>query len=410
MQPNIPVLVNDRIELSLLPADIQNHLLRYGLITSGGQKACFCGLLKTNEHIYVFLPRKMEQRQNSLPGIFAAIRKYSNHSNSLVDSEDGGDNLLGKYELTLISDILTDYRQNGIYTRRNRLNTLNKGKPNWSKTVSKFDPLFSIMGPIYLNYAGSISLNQADSEASRVHAYIVKLLDITYGKILFGSSNYQSGVLPLPQNQNENYLLSVLNSELQNLYSDRDIRLFNHLIKYIKRIHGKNNTNVVIGIKGFHTLWEHMLKSIITGAVDINSEFSIPTYITSTGEHLEAPQKGQRTDIITHDKTNNVYAIIDAKYYHAQDLKNAPGWSDLLKQFFYAKAVKSIAATSRVKNYFIFPGDKQVLTSAYMRKRNVNEADADYANIQCLYVDPQEVIEAYTKEVILENLSKQLIS
>ncbi|MGP2470630.1 LlaJI family restriction endonuclease [Yersinia sp. 2542 StPb PI] len=34
------------------------------------------------------------------------------------------------------------------------------------------------------------------------------------------------------------------------------------------------------------------------------------------------------------------FAILDAKYYGAENLENLPGWPDLIKQFFYALALQ----------------------------------------------------------------------
>lgn len=408
MKSSAVVLINDRIELKNLPEDIQSILRHRGLLTSGGEKVSFCGLLQSADKNYVFLPRAMKLEHSSLPCLFSAIRKYSRHTANLIDSRDEGQSLHGNSELLLINEILTDYRQNGIYTRRTRLTSVDRGKPNWSKTIKNFAPFFGRKGPVYLNYIGSSSLNQQNSEVSRIHAYIVKQLEVRFAEILFGASFYKDDGLPSPQRLDESYLISTLTSELQRLYSDRDIRLISALIRYVQRLYGPAQSSLLIGIKGFHSLWEHMLRFTISGAIEINAKFSIPTYLTIDGEHLEAPNKGQRTDIIVYNEESNIYGVIDAKYYQAEDLKSAPGWSDLLKQFFYAKAVKSLYPDSTVKNYFIFPGQKGVFRLAYMKQRQTRNSDKLYPEIHCLYVDPQEVIEAFIEDSVLEALSKQV--
>lgn len=403
-------IVHDRIELCGLPEDIQSMLLSNGLVTNSGKKVSFCGLIKTINNCFIFFPRQSYCDGKSVPDLFSAIRKYSEHSNRMLLSDDEGDHLVGQNELNLVAEILSDFHTNGIYTRRRRLTRTNKGKTNWSRTIKKFDPFLGSNGPVYLDYIGATVSIQADSEPSKIHAYIVSALDKMYGEILFGFESYQDDGLLDPKSFKKDFLIAVLRAELQILYSDRDIRLFKHLIKFLETMYGEAESNLVIGIKGFHTLWEHMLKSIIADTVDINREFSIPTYIDTEGRHLPAPQKGQRTDIIAHNIENDIYAVIDAKYYDALDLKSAPGWGDLLKQFFYAKAIKSLSSTSKVKNYFIFPGSVSVLDSVYMQKHQSGVRDSSYDDIQCLYLDPHLVIKTYIEGKLLEDLSNQLVA
>jgi hypothetical protein len=402
-------ICNDRAVLESLPEDVQTSLVRKGLITSSGKKVSFCGLIQTSLGTHIFLPRKMKPEAQFIPDVFSALRKYTMQSSSLIQNDDEGENLIGSASLTLIKELLSDYRSNGLYSRRNRIIRVNTGKPNWSRTINRFSPFLTQKGPVYLDYIGTSSRNQVDSEVSRIHAYIVRYLDTSYAEIFFGAISYQDDGLPPPKSLDKIYIISVLNSELQKLYSERDIRLFKFLIKYMEDVHGHNTSNIVIGIRGFHTLWEYMLKATILGAVDINKEFSIPTYIDSNGKHLKAPKKGQRTDLIVHCKLNDIYAVVDAKYYDATNLNSAPGWGDLLKQFFYAKAISSLQPLSKVKNYFIFPGEQQHFKSAYMSKRSNEQPDTQYNGIECLYVDPYAVIKAYVESSSLDDLSRQLV-
>lgn len=401
---------SDRAEVNSLPNDIQRTILAHGLITTGGKRVCFCGLIQSDTHSYVFLPRKMPKEKELVPNLFSSIRQYSKHSENIYHPDDEGDNFRGKNELQLVTSILSDFHTNGIYTRRNRLKKKNTGKPNWSRTMKNFNPFFSSNGAIYFDYSGSMTTNQSDSEVSRIHAYIVKTLDNTYGKILFGFQSYRDDSLLAPKKIDKRYLITVLKSEMHSLYSDRDIRLLKFLINYIETIYGRTKSEVVIGIKNFHSMWEYMLKQTISGTVDINKEFSIPTYVHINGQHLRAAQKGQRTDIIVYDEANNTYIIIDAKYYDAIDLQSSPGWGDLLKQFFYAKALKAIRTDAKVYNYFIFPGDKKILSSVYMQKHNSTESDDLYGQIQCLYVSPNSVMKAYTEGNILIDLCNKMVA
>ena len=78
-------------------------------------------------------------------------------------------------------------------------------------------------------------------------------------------------------------------------------------------------------------------------------------------------QKRQRTDIVISDKSNQRFAV-DAKSYTAT--KDAPGWPDLVKQFFfYEKAVKSTVNNDVKVTTLCISWSRTKLISAHVGKR-----------------------------------------
>ena len=104
-------------------------------------------------------------------------------------------------------------------------------------------------------------------------------------------------------------------------------------------------------------------------------------------------------------KSENSCWVIDSKYYTATGAHNAPGWSDLVKQFFYVKAVKLIyPKIESIKNIFIFPGVNNSLSNIEMVYREESKDETklaklaeDFIPIECLYLDPNDVMESYLK-------------
>ena len=102
-------------------------------------------------------------------------------------------------------------------------------------------------------------------------------------------------------------------------------------------------------------------------------------------------------------KNKNSCWVIDSKYYTATGAHDAPGWSDLVKQFFYIKAVKLIYPELKsIKNIFIFPGITNPLSTIQMvyREESIDEKklvklSEDFIPIECLYLDPNDVMEKY---------------
>lgn len=415
MSSNV-VYLKDRCLLTDVPKVIAEKLSSGRLLTQSGKKVSYCGLIIVGDSICVFLPRKTQMscpinvQRNFSPALFKALRLYSKRSRRLNTSDDEGDNLEGDEQLGLAYDLLTDYRINGLYSRRNIHKETNIGRPNWHRTISKHLPYLSTSGPIYMDYEGAESRNQTDSEASKIHSFLIQYLDHKYGQAFFGSALFVDNGLTRPTAINEKYFLVTLNNELQNLYSERDIRLFRMLIKLVKKIFGDTLTSIYIGTRSFHTIWEHMLTKTLSSVIDLNSEFSIPTYKDSQGKFYPATKNNQKADIILHNKESNIFSVVDAKYYEATSLQSVPSWPDLVKQFFYAKAVESLYANATIKNFFIFPGTENYFKSVLMTDRkDKSKVDRQYQEIECIYVDPSEVINAYITGSILKSLSERLV-
>ncbi len=107
--------------------------------------------------------------------------------------------------------------------------------------------------------------------------------------------------------------------------------------------------------------------------------------------------------------------IRDAKYYEASTVANAPGWPDLVKQFYYADAVKKISGDkASITNHFIFPGSCNYLKSAHVAPRESEvkselECYTDYPKIHCHYLEPELLVKKYYKGSKLEAFSKFIL-
>jgi hypothetical protein len=132
-----------------------------------------------------------------------------------------------------------------------------------------------------------------------------------------------------------------------------------------------------------------------------------------SGNVITANEKSMRTDIVLSDHKNEMYVVIDAKYYAATSPGNAPGWSDLVKQFFYAKALKLIRPKSKIRNIFLFPGNHYHLSEAKVRDRTKIPDlfyDEEFSPIECFYVNPIFVIENYSTGKKLIELSTSFLT
>lgn len=414
----------DRSAAESIPDELRSELSLRGLISEDGlNKVSFCGIMMANGCANVFLPRASEyshlsrKHQISIAALtIKAVEKYGKEKNTRVDLKDEPDGSHGLSQLSLIRKLLDDFRLYGIYSRRKVIRKINSSRPDWKRTIAKSSPFQGVGGvPVYLDIHCTQKKYFTDSVVSSIHAKIICELDKSYSWIISGRLGLIAPELndyPDPVS-NITHQIHLLKNELHQVYAERDIRLLKDLIHYLEKFSGRNINGFTAGVKDFHFVWEHMLRQVLEKKVDLNSQLPAPAYIDTNGKVLTANQKGMRTDIILEEQSRGIIAVVDAKYYAATFPENSPGWPDLVKQFFYAKAMKLIKPKSTVRNYFVFPRKNGPLLQARLRDRNSTHDifyDDEFAPINCIYVCPVEVLEHYTTGKKMSDLSNKLLS
>jgi len=412
-------LYKDRDYIGSLPLATQSLIKKQKLLTSGGQNVSYVGLLFQENSVDVFLPRNSnidvlqcdKIRLASL--VLNAVELYGRSFNSPLTLEDVElENQMGGVSLSLISELLEDYRKNGIYAKRKAISTLNSGKPNWSKTISKSIAYPNNSNHIYLDVHSSKKVTQSLCEVAKIHFMIVSEICKRFSVFLIGNElQVKEHDISAPSIASLKGQIHTLESELRITYSERDIWLIKSLISYLKKVKGKSDSSMVIGIKHFHTVWEFMLSKTLINTVNLNKILPIPSYKTHDGKVVSVPLKGQRLDIVLKSPDTNHYAVVDAKYYSAGSVSSAPGWPDLVKQFFYAKSLKEIMPDASVNNAFVFPASAGPLRSAHMQNRQSAQLlDDEYGVIDCFYIDPVEVMYQFVNNHRLVELSNNILS
>jgi hypothetical protein len=412
-------LVNDRSRLSLclLPVWVKQEIERRDLIIGKNDMISFCGLIANKNEVFVFMPRSVNLTCNHNPIALASLMancviRYEKQSKTRVKTDDIKEGSEGSGQLSVIHELLEDYRLNGLYVSIHRKNTVNQGRTDWKRTINRITPFPDKDDkPVYPILLGNRVRINHDNIITEIHASIIYKLDLMFGwwfsdhaqNSIYSSLGEISGLL-----ERQVYCLSMLKKERASLYSDRNIRLINNLIKYLEMFATSIESPVVVGLRDFHWAWEHMLGTVLNGRTKLNEELPIPVYYSKDNGRIAAPGKSMRTDIILENKHNKKAVVIDAKYYAATNLNNSPGWPDLVKQFFYAKAILAIREDYQIKNVFIFPGEKQIMNHVSVESMDGTLHDKDFPPIICLYVNPLEVMKHYNLHEKMTLLSKQL--
>lgn len=414
---SLPNFYHDRQDVSSLPKGLYEELRDHYLIMPDDQRVTFTGMVLTESGISIFLPRNssIESYKGAAGLRYASLlmkglRRYlKDRTNQELDND--GDGFIGGAQFSVITDLLDDYCTHGLYTQRFCERVTNSGKPDWRRTVASNVAFPGDLGPVYLDIFGTRQRYISDCEVSRIHASIIRELDQSYSWIITGSSiPVAQGIEGVPLSVvDKNTKISILERELMSVYSEQEIRLINLLIKYIKNTHGRRSSEL-IGMRHFHSMWESMLDSSLKWVFPVNRLLAIPAYRFNDNSLLPAATKGQRTDTVMKHPIDKRFVVVDAKYYGAHDVKSAPGWGDIVKQFFYAKALKVFSENAEVDNVFIFPGNGP-LRSIHMqdRKSKALLLNQNYPPIRCIYIDPMTLLEHYVSGIKLEDLSNQLM-
>lgn len=381
-------------------------------VVNQGRKIAFCGVIISEGCTYCFAPAGSDPKKiESIGSLIKVIHAYKNSIDSslLAFDEDEQDKVIEEISLTDIFEIMDLYFSVGIL--RSKTHTYSeKGRTNWSKTVNREFPVFTSDNvPIYFDlHKYPVSIYQ-DDLISSIHCEII--LDILQKfhwldeRFNFVSKD-QLGEKKLFNELDVNQKISLLSQRLHSTFISLEIRTLQLLIRYLEKVHESGSNNIVIGIRKFHYVWEFLLRNIFHDVEEkINSLLPVPKYqfLGPTDFSETSNQKAMRLDVFI--KSENSCWVIDSKYYTATGAHNAPGWSDLVKQFFYVKAVKLIyPEIELIKNIFIFPGVNNSLSNIEMvyREESKDETELaklaeDFIPIECLYLDPNDVMESYLK-------------
>ncbi|EGA63764.1 LlaJI family restriction endonuclease [Vibrio brasiliensis] len=413
-------LHTDRSSLLLLDTSLRSVLINRGLVTTGGKSVSFCGLVHADGKLHAFLPRSTKanarNRENEITmasQLMEALHRYSTTKNNHITADDDGDEFIGMSRLSSIVWLLRDFRTNGLFFTRKQKKVINSGKPDWKNTISRRTAFLTDNGPVYLDIDGVLNSRFIGDELTRIHAHVIRKLDEQFSWLISPKkSNIADSLQAIPQPSGKtSSQIAHLKSQLHTHYATRDIELISHLLTFLEETRGQSNNSYAMGVKRFEGMWEHMLAHTLKWTIKVNHLLPTPAYKMSDGSIVEAASKGLRTDIVLNRPHSNIFAVVDAKYYDTlTNTRKAPGWPDLVKQFFYAKALHVYRNSARVNNAFIFPGEDGVISSAHMKNRGTGTLeDTDFPPIQCIYVCPNNVIQHYINRKKMVELSELLV-
>ncbi len=395
--------------------------------SSSSESVKLCGIIQSEGVVHVFLPKCYPflslscdlEKKSTVKSLLQCITEYciDNRGSSFSALTEAGE--IGAIELfPLFREILLDYMRNGLYNTQETYKRRSvSGKIDWKSTVSSTLPLISRSGkPVYPSFVTKKFSYSSSNLISDIHAAVVNEIDAHYGWWLTNSDSER--IAPelrgysLKDNELSRYV-SIVKKELAGAYYDRDIRLLKNIICYLEcDPHPYVNGVDIRGVRDFAPVWEHMLNKVLRPrAIELEKALPVPTYVTQIGttEYLE--RKKGRLDILLQE--GNLVAVVDAKYYNALNPKRAPGWPDLVKQFFYVKALQSLGDEYEVGSIFIMPLNQSNNrpSKGYVGKMIEGKGvsyDDFFPPVLCEYICPAELIDFYIRNKCHTELRQKL--
>ena len=393
-----------KVELKRNYPGVYDCLQERGILESKNVQVRFVGLVNSRPgECVVFMPHGAPHDHAKDSFAFAkelmsAITKFAQHNSRT------GENNKGEPALTfsaLLAAIAEDYRDNGIFSERVRIKTVNSGKPDWRSTIRDQIPLVAKNGaPVFTNINTTRPIPSDNNILGSVQAVVIKEISSMHSWWLAGSMGNRQDPSDIEEPRWPREAWPRLLSGLRNnLFAERPLRLVSMLIAYLEYTPSSSAGKLVCGISDFSTVWEAMLRKVLPNVEEgWNTLLPDPRYIGANGT---SESRGRmKMDIVV--RKDDRLTIMDAKYYKAESAGTAPDWSDIVKQFYYAEALATVHGVpnpDKIENCFIFPvtdGEKGKLERLEMFNRD-NKRVMRFSPIQCIYISIKKVISAYCK-------------
>ena len=403
-----PHILQDRCSIAKLR--YRNPELAQGLnrpqfgIKGGHETIQFCGMAHVEHDMsFVFLPRKaiVEDENENLVTAQLTMRTLARFGREIAARTGiahGGDGETGL--LAIIAELARDFIDHGVYSERIRFPSRNSGKPQWIKTVVRETAFIDADdNVVYPQIRTTRSQDSHENLLARVQASVLREIATHHAWWIEGLAARMDELRQFAAPSISRITWAQhLRLILPRLFASRAVRLATALIDYLERGSGRREGDVYFGVRDFHVVWEYMLRRVLKGVQpNWNSQLPRPGYHKRDGG-IDVQSRGLRMDIVLKDSDNNL-CVVDAKYYDADTVENAPGIPDLVKQFFYEIALKSVAKENVITGCFVFPcstDNRGNYTSIRMHFRD-NTLASHFPKIDCRYMSVSSVMRAFVE-------------
>ena len=258
--------------------------------------------------------------------------------------------------------IIKDFLANGVYVNREKLLKRNQnGRINWKRTMQR-QPIISNGNVIYSDVVVETP-NQVDNIIVEIHKHCIRK-SIEFVGWLFGLS---TNVIEDSHfnNTKKKLYVSVLKKELNCTFDDNKKLRLNHMLKVIKGLDGKTDSDEFIyGVDTYYYIFERMIDSIFGNVENISKFNPKSNWFLKKDNYIKSPSSELRPDTILIEPTTRTAYILDSKYYRFGTTglnSDLPESTSIQKQITYGEFIKQNHLGQEITNIrsaFLLPYNK----------------------------------------------------
>jgi len=352
--------------------ELKNDKLKFNL----------CGFLVYKNDILIIFPKNFKislnefELVNQVQTLAQTLIRYNNEKNLQSNELLGDIDSHNEEGIASALWLIHDYIEYGFIRKDSKKYSDSGANIDWQRTMKTTQPIISSSNVLYLNPYYLKNKSDTENFIVNLHKYAIQKSMLKFAWILgYKFEEYDPIFVELPCEKT--LAVYLLEKELNFTFSDREMKLINNLIEFIQGSHANSHKITIdtMATKYFHTVWEAMCKFVFKDQSNsLKSILPRPVWYLENGKTKETQQI---PDILVHQKLENNFYILDAKYYNSP--KTLPGWQDLVKQFYYFYSLPQ--RFNKVYNILLFPGqvEKKIEILGYIEMHNREELGRIFA-------------------------------
>lgn len=359
----------------------------------------FVGLIGLDDSLIACLPRCGPHTSDPVTWLRRVLGAYfsresrRSREDALIDLHFRDETVFR--EVDALATLLGSFAERGLHRRAAAVSTLRgSGAIDWAGTLQRCEPLVSNGSPIYAQpyrwerRAASTEVTALQAAAT---AWLARRYDTRWPPGLadaVAGIDVDARMLP----ERAPFDLALLARERAVTYLAADLRVLDALegiVSRRRRMDGVGGARLH-GTASFALVWEDAVRDLFGDDAAEASLGQANWYAYGQGAWSPVqPAPDRRLDLLIRHGDDTL--LMDAKYHYPFPASR-PGWSDIIKQVYYAETLQR-GPEERVHNAFLLPGEGGPMTFAGLVR--IEDAARTFPPVEAWTLDPAWVFSSY---------------